>query len=371
MENSLTPLPIAAPVVGVGDLSASQADFGGMADDSARPARMNLNKRQKAAVIVRLLLSEGADLPLADLSEDAQQELTQQFGELRLVDRDTLSAVVREFLGEMEGIGLTFPGGIEGALGMLDGHLSPATSARLRREAGVAARGDPWERIAGLAPDRLRRVLEEESPEVGAVLLSKLGTGLAAELLGDLPGERARTLSLAISRTGKVLPETVRRIGLTLAAQLDAEPIGAFDEDPVQRVGAILNFSRAATRDDVLEGLDEADAEFAAEVRRQIFTFANIPARITPRDVPRIIRGIDQAVLVSALAFAAEDAALAASRDFLLDNMSKRMADGLRDEVQEAGTIRPDEGEEAMNALIAEIRRMVDDGELLLVAEEE
>ncbi|MFD0981365.1 flagellar motor switch protein FliG [Tropicimonas aquimaris] len=344
----------------------------------ARPAamapppapRMRLSRRQKAAVIVRLLLSEGAPPPLGDLPEEIQADLTTQFGELRSIDRDTLAGVVSEFVAEMESIGLTFPGGIEGALGLLDGHISAATAARLRREAGVAARGDPWERIAGLAQERLVKVLEEESTEVGAVLLSKLEVSQAAQLLGQLPGDRARALSYAISRTGKVQPATVRRIGLSLAAQLDAEPISAFEAGPVQRVGAILNYSRAATRDEVLEGLDETDAAFAAEVRKAIFTFANVPARITPRDIPRIVRSIEQPVLVVALAHAATTEEMAKARDFLLENMSKRMADAIREEIAEAGTVRAEDGEEAMNTLVGEIRRMVEAGELLLVAED-
>ncbi|SFB70700.1 flagellar motor switch protein FliG [Tropicimonas isoalkanivorans] len=363
--DSLAPIPIADLNAMGGSVPAPVAI--GQQD---RPSRMALSRRQKAAVIVRLLLSEGEKVPLDALPEEAQAELTEQFGELRLIDRDTVGAVVREFVEEMEAVGLTFPGGIEGALGMLDGHISPSTAARLRREAGVAARGDPWERISSLAPERLLRVLEEESAEVGAVMLSKLRVAQAAELLGQIPGPRARVLSYAISRTSGIQPETVRRIGLSLAAQFDSEPTGAFDDGPVQRVGAILNYSRAATRDDVLEGLDETDAEFAAEVRRAIFTFAHIPSRVTPRDVPRIVRAIDQPVLVAALSFAAGDKMMEAARDFLLENMSKRLADAVKEEMQDAGPVKAEAGEDAMNVVVSEIRQMVESGELLLVAEE-
>jgi len=122
-----------------------------------------LTRRQKAAVIVRLLLSEGASLPLGTLQESTQEALTSSMAELRLIDRATLSAVIEEFSAELEAVGLHFPKGMEGALDMLDGHISPATAARLRREAGVAAKGDPWERIAALDPDRLAPVVEEES----------------------------------------------------------------------------------------------------------------------------------------------------------------------------------------------------------------
>lgn len=366
MDSDIAPIPVAIPALPGGLMDASPP-----APRAPAKARMHLSRQQKAAVIVHLLISEGAELPLGEMPEENQAELTRLLSEMRSIDRETLQAVVDEFVSEMDSIGLTFPGGMEGALGVLDGHISATTSARLRKQAGVAAKGNPWERISGLAPERLLRVLEEESTEVGAVMLSKLSVSQSANLLSMLPGQRARELSYAISRTGHVLPETVQRIGLSLAAQLDAEPVSAFEEGPVERVGAILNYSRAATRDDVLVGLDETDAEFAAEVRRAIFTFANIPARITERDIPRIVRGIDQTVLVQALGFCEGDASMEKARDFILENMSKRMADTLREEIDEAGKIADAAGEEAMNGVVGEIRRLVEEGELLLVAEDE
>ncbi|MFY8146973.1 MAG: flagellar motor switch protein FliG, partial [Rhodobacter sp.] len=89
--------------------------------------------RVKAAVIVRLLLAEGAPLPLSSLPEHMQAALTEQIGRMRLVDRTTLGAVVEEFLNELEQVGLSFPGGIEGALTMMDGHISTTAANRLRR----------------------------------------------------------------------------------------------------------------------------------------------------------------------------------------------------------------------------------------------
>jgi len=330
-----------------------------------------LTQKQKAAVIVRLLLAEGARLPLDSLPDAMQEELTAEMGAMRRIDRDTLRAVIEEFAGELDSIGLHFPGGIAGALGVLEDHISPATAARLRREAGVAAKGDPWQRISGIAPERLVEVLEQESVEVGAVLLAKLETRRAAELLGMLPGERARALSYAISKTGAVDPDTVRRIGLSLASQLDAEPIRAFPEGPVRMVGDILNASRAVTRDEVLQGLDEQDAEFAAEVRRAIFTFANLPDRLDKRDVPRVVKSLDPALLRTALAHALGEAALKPSAEFMLDNMSKRMADGLREEIADGDAPDADAGDAAAAAVIAEIRALAEAGEVLLLADGE
>jgi flagellar motor switch protein FliG len=328
-----------------------------------------LSRKAKAAIVVRLLVNEGADIPLEALPDGLQAELTQQLGTMRSIDRDTLSAVVAEFADELESIGLSFPKGLAGALSMLDGKISAQTAARLRKEAGVRQGGDPWVKIKGLEIEELLPVLEQESIEIAAVVLSKLDVGKAAELLGKLPGPRARRITYAVSQTHAIMPDAVERIGLSLGTQLEAQPVTAFEDGPVERVGAILNSSIAATREDVLTGLEETDADFAQEVRKAIFTFANIPTRIAERDVPRIVRDVDQPQLVIALAYAQATGLMDAS-EHILSNMSSRMADALREEIGEAGTVKTKDGEAAMSEVVAAIRALQSSGELTLLSED-
>ncbi len=333
--------------------------------------RRVLTPRQKAAVIVRYLLTEGTSLPLASLPEHMQAALAEQMGQMRLIDRATLDEVVGEFLAELESVGLAFPGGIEGALSMMDGHISQSAASRLRRMASASSKIDPWERIMALPPDRLMPILLNEAVEVGAVMLSKLPVGRAAELLGKLPGERARRVAYAVSLTGNVDPETVRRIGAALLAELDNQPPRAFDKGPVERVGAILNVSPSLTRDDVLEGLEAEDAAFAAEVRKAIFTFAHIPMRLNPRDAPKITRLVEQPKLVTALAAAMGKPGLEEAAEFILANISQRLAQGLREEMGARGKVKEKDGEEAMTAIIAAIRTLEASGEITLIQREE
>lgn len=328
-----------------------------------------LTGRQKAAIIVRLLLSEGVDLPLTGLPDHLQAALTEQMGQMRLIRRDTLRAVIEEFMSEIEAVGLALPGGIDGALKLLDGKISATAADRLRRLAGASAKADPWDRIVGMEPARLVDILKAESVEVGAVMLSKLPVARSAELLGALPGDKARRIAYAVSLTGEVDPETVRRIGQSIVGQLDALPPRAFDRPPVERVGAILNQSPSATRDEVLEGLDAEDADFAGLVRKAIFTFAHIPERLEPRDVPRVLRAVDQAVLVTALA--AGQRSQPETTQFLLSNMSQRMADNLREEMAGLGRIRDKDAELAMATVVNAIRSAESAGEITLKTEEE
>lgn len=333
--------------------------------------RRVLSPRQKAAVIVRFLLTEGSTIPLASLPEHMQAALAEQMGQMRLIDRVTLDEVVAEFLSELESVGLSFPGGIEGALTMMDGHISQSAASRLRRMASASSKVDPWERITALPVDRLLPILADEAVEVGAVMLSKLPVAKAAEILGRLPGDRARRVAYAVSMTGKVDPETVRRIGAALLAELDNQPPRAFETNPVERVGAILNVSQSGTREDVLLGLEAEDAGFAAEVRRAIFTFVHIPARLAPRDAPKITRLVEQAQLVTALSAAQGKPDLEEAAEFLLANISQRLAQGLREEMAARGKVKDKDGEEAMTAIINAIRTLETSGEITLIQPDE
>lgn len=334
-------------------------------------SRRVLTPRQKAAVIVRYLLTEGTNLPLASLPEHMQAALAEQMGQMRLIDRATLDEVVAEFLAELESVGLAFPGGIEGALSMMDGHISQSAASRLRRMASASSKIDPWERIIALPADQLLPILKHEAVEVGAVMLSKLPVPKAADLLGKLPGDRARRVAYAVSMTGNVDPETVRRIGAALLAELDNQPPRAFDRGPVERVGAILDVAASATRDGVLEGLDSEDAGFAAEVRKAIFTFAHIPARLSPRDAPKITRLVEQPQLVTAFAAAQGKPGLQEAAEYLLANISQRLAQGLREEMAARGRVKDKDGEAAMTEIVTAIRRLEAAGEITLLREDE
>jgi flagellar motor switch protein FliG len=110
---------------------------------------------------------------------------------------------------------------------------------------------------------------------------------------------------------------------------------------------------------------------FAKLVQRAIFTFVHIPSRINPRDVPKVTRIVDQPVMVTALAAAATSPELTATANFILSNMSQRMAQSLREEIQERGKVTEKDGESAQSAVISGIRALVSTGELVLTQPEE
>lgn len=338
-----------------------------LVDAPAPPVR--LSNADKAAVIVRLLLSEGAMPRLTGLSLRQQEALVRRLAGLGPVDRETLSAVAREFAHRLDNIGLTFPGSVAGALDLVRDHLSDEAREKLADLVEGDGPPDPWRRIAATEPDRLKPILARESAEVCAILLSKLPVAKAAALLADLPEDRGHVVAHAVALTSAIGEDTIARVGRSLLDQVQAQPNPAFASAPADRVGAILNAAAAATRDKVLEGLDGADADFAGLVRKAIFTFEHIPKRLDQKDVPKVMRVLDAETTTVALAAAMEAAPVAV--EFLLENMSKRMAEQLRDDAEARGKVHGAEGEAAMAELVTAIRDLADGGEIRLIAQDD
>ena len=335
----------------------------------AAPIHPPLSQSQKAAIIARVLMDHDALPPLTDFPERQQKLILREMSGLRHVPKDRLASLIAEFARELDNIGVTFSGGFASAIQRLEDQLSPDTLEEVRSTELPAAKVDVWKRLNELDPVELANLIDGESIEVAALVLSKLDVSNAATLLGSLPGPRAREVTLAISRCTAIRPTQLDAIGRLLCARLDEIPEVVFDNGPAERVGAILNSSASATRDSLLDGLTENDEGFALEVRRTIFTFKDIPARIDTRAVPTLTRAVDQQTLVHALVGAEQDLPDAAK--FIIDNMSQRMATQIRDEMEERSDAKPDITEEAMSAVVATIRQLEASGEIELTPLEE
>lgn len=330
-----------------------------------------LSRRRKAAVIVQLLIGDGGSLALSELPPALQAQLARELGDIRVVDRTTVNLIASEFADQLGAIGLSAPGGYDAAIDALAQHISPEIANQLRADLAKATDGNPWTMIQALDQNELMRLMTIQSVEVSAVTLSKLPVDKAAELLSNLPGERARSITYEMSKTEDIPPAMVHRIGQALVGDHCGSKATAFDKTPDARLGAILNSSPAKTREALLAELENQDSKFAAHVRNNIFTFEDIETRVAALDVPQCIRGVDAEVLTTAIAAAlglgGKDAEAA---EYLLANISKRMSEQVREEAEELGAVSEKDGDNAMRAVSSSILALADEGTITLITEE-
>ena len=311
-------------------------------DPVPTPLTQDMSARTKAAIVVRFLMQEGAEIDLAALPTSLQADLTREIADLRLIDRATLAEVIEEFAHELDSIGLSAQGGLGSALRLLEGKITNDTARRLRQDAGVRLFEDPWGRITQLDEKELLKLLDAETTEIAAVVLSKLDVTKAAALLGEMPGPRARKISFAISQTAGVTPQAV------------------------DRIAAILTAASDDLRDEVMNGLRETDPDLAERVFAGVFTFVDIPTRIAAVDVATAVKTVAQTDMVIALFYANANGMDEVS-EFILGGLSRRMAETIREEIEDRGAVKTKEGEAAVTALVSGIQGQISAGEISFV----
>ena len=246
-----------------------------------------LNQRQKAAVIVRLLLDDDEVAGLDRLNPNAQTLLAQEMAGMELIDRNTRDAVITEFCDRLESVGVTFPGDLDGTLAMLGARLSDDSSDALRRTAAITGQSDPWVRLCNLPKESLIALANAESVELVALMLSKLPVEAASATFIALPRDRARVVAQAMSMTSGVTPAALRRVGLVLLQAAEALPKPAIATPACDRMGAILTFATADLRDDVLGALDERDMNSRMACARRSSSLAISPPASNRAKCPR------------------------------------------------------------------------------------
>jgi flagellar motor switch protein FliG len=336
----------------------------------APSAIAQLSQRQKAAIIVKLLVGGGVSLDDLELDADAIWKITNAMTGLGVVGKDIVDAVTAEFILEMERMGLVFERDIDGSLKAMEDQITAETLRKVKARQSGSAESNAWTYIAKTDAEVLALRIAAENPRVGAVILSKLAPSKSAEIVGHIAPEAAEAILAAISKTTAVKPEIVNRIGIALADSLqDKGGAGAFEDSAAARIGAILNMSASQFRDEFLGRIEQKDPETATQIRRLMFTFEDIPSRIIGRDVSKILRGVDDETLVMALSGAATQAPEV--KTFILANISSRLAEQIEESIQERGAVKAKDADAAMTQVVIAIKELEKAGEITLIEPEE
>ena len=256
-------------------------------------------------------------------------------------------------------------GDLEDTLASLKGHVSDNALEKIRKAYVRSPSVDVWVRVASAEAAQLQSCLDDEHLQVAATVLSKIPSTLAAQILGGMQPARARETMLAIINTQKISPEVIELIGQSVSETMfNEDGPSVFAKTPVERAGDIMNFAQSDIRDRLMEDFGQNDPDTAEKIRKVMFTFADIPDRVQPRDVSAITRTVDPETLLRAMKTAPTEA------QFLLSGLSTRIADQLREELAEMDTVKKKDAEAAMNELIIGIRKLESDGEITLITEE-
>ena len=215
-----------------------------------------------------------------------------------------------------------------------------------------------WQTLSMRDGATIAALITSESPQVIAVILSRLSPESAAITVRALPQALATEALHRLLHLGDIHPAAFTAIEATLQRALNQSTAVVINTGH-ERVARIFDSLDARAEQGLLASLDSAEPGVGERIRALMFTFDDL-ATLGPACIQTILASIDRAVLILALKGAKPD-----TTDAFLSNMTSRAGDLLRGEIEAAGPVRRSEIETARTEIIAMARTLVNRGDIL------
>lgn len=323
-------------------------------------SRRQFSGKEKVAILLIALGPQKSAEIFKHLNEEEIEELTLQIANMRMVSPQEKQAVIEEFYQICLAQEYISEGGINYAKEVLERALGSDKAIDIINKLTSSLHVRPFEFIRKADPNQLLNYIQNEHPQTIALVLSYLSSSQAAQILSSLPQEKQSDVMRRIAIMDRTSPEVVREIEAILESKFsnilaqDYTTTGG-----IQAVVDILNSVDRGTEKHIMEDLDIRDAELSEEIRRRMFVFEDIIS-LDNRSIQRIIREIDNSGWAIALKSASEDV-----KDLIFANMSKRLVEMIKEDIEFMGPVRIRDIEDAQQNIVNVIRKLEDDGEII------
>ena len=180
-------------------------------------------------------------------------------------------------------------------------------------------------------------------------------------ILSALPPESQADVAKRIATMDRTSPDVIHEVESILESKLanlvnqDYTVIGGVDH-----VVEILNNVDRGTEKHIMETLEIEDPELADEIRKKMFVFEDI-LLLEDRAIQRVLREVDNNDLAVALKNANEQVQTA-----IFNNLSKRLAVMIKEDMDFMGPVRMKDVEEAQQKIVNIIRKLEDSAEIVI-----
>ena len=183
----------------------------------------------------------------------------------------------------------------------------------------------------------------------------------AALIISALPPERQSDVARRIAVMDRTSPDVVKEVEKVLETKLsslvnqDYNIIGGVDA-----VVDILNTVDRSTEKHIMETLEVEEPELADEIRKKMFVFEDI-LLLDDRAIQRVLRDVENSDLGLALKGANEQV-----QNAIFNNLSKRLAVMIKEDMEFMGPVRMKDVEEAQQKIVNVIRKLEENQEIII-----
>ncbi len=326
-----------------------------MASDSG------LSGLQKAAVLLIALGPEKSSHIFKHLKEDEIEELTLEIANTRSITPQVKETVIEEFYQVCLAQQYIAEGGIGYAKELLEKALGEERARDVIGKLTASLQVKPFEFVRKTDASQLLNFIQDEHPQTIALIMSYLSPAQSSMILSALPPERQAGVAKRIAIMDRTSPDVIKEVEKVLESKLsslvnqDYTIIGGVDA-----VVEILNSVDRGTEKHIMETLEIEEPELADEIRKKMFVFEDI-LLLDDRAIQRVLRDVENSDLAIALKGSNEEV-----QNAIFNNLSKRLAAMIKEDMEFMGPVRMKDVEEAQQKIVNIIRKLEDAAEIVI-----
>lgn len=318
-----------------------------------------LSGTQKVAVLLISLGVEQASTVLKELKDEEVEDITLEIANMENVSPEVVDEVIREFHSLMDSKRFILEGGMEYARNVLTETKGRQEVRGMMKRLESKTGNDTFGLFQSAETSQIVQFLQNEHPQIAAVILAHIKEDRAAEILTHLEDDFQGEISLRMAKMGNISSDVIEEIEEVIRDQIST----TYSQSENIRKGSsavanILNEADIATERMVLGNIEKLDAKLAEEIKNQMFLFEDI-VDLDDRDVQNIIGVVDRSDMVMGLKGVDEQLV-----QKILDNMSSRARDMFLEDMEATGQVHKKQVEEAQQRIVSQIKNLEEEGQI-------
>ncbi|MAA76338.1 MAG: flagellar motor switch protein FliG [Salinisphaeraceae bacterium] len=323
-----------------------------MPDGTARAAifLLSLGESQAAAVMKHMGARE-------------VQKLGSAMAAIRDVSQTQAESVMQDFVNTMEKQTALGVGAEDYVRKVLYEALGEDKASGLMDRVLMGHNSKGLESLKWMDPRAVAQLIRNEHPQIVAIVLSYLEEDQAAQILMHLPERNRHDIIMRVARLDGIQQSALKELDEIMERQFAGnEGLQSSNVGGMRAAANIVNMLASSDEQSILGQIGKIDETLATSIQDLMFTFDDL-ASLEDRDLQRVLREIDKAVLGAALKGAESRVA-----EKIFRNMSERAAEMIREDMEAAGPLKLSEVEDAQKEMLAVARQLADDGEISIAS---
>ena len=316
---------------------------------------------ERAALLLMTLGDREAAEVLKYMEANEVHQLGSAMATLKSVSRNEADRVLDVFILDVEdqtALGMDTENYVRKLLGNAFG-ASKANAFIERIVAGDDAKG--LEALKWMSSREVVDIIQDEHPQIIAIVLAFLESSQAAEVIEALPEELRPDIVMRVARLTDIQQTALAEIESLIASKSGDTSRGGTRKVGGDKVAAsIVNSLKPERGEKLLEQIREKNEELSQRIEEMMFVFETL-LEVDDRGIQALLREIPNDLLVVALKGCDPEIS-----DKILGNMSKRAATLLREDMDAKGPIKLSDVEAAQKEILDVARRLADAGDINL-----